>query len=168
MKKGILFSILIVVSLFAITGCFEKKDNYDEYIGYQFSGNDPWGNELAITIRSLKDDKLTWTYTDTFEDATAYQEITSKFKDGKTSFNIKDSIQVDGLKDIGGQTVDISSSYSYDYSGTLTLKDGKLFVKYEKGSLTTVSSEGDSASYQVGPLDDKDKTVTLKKVVDNS
>lgn len=168
MKKSILFSVLTMISLFAITGCFSKKDNYDEYIGYQFSGTDPWGNELAITIRTLKDDKLTWTYTDTFEDATVYQEITSKFKDGKTSFNVKDSIQVDGLKDIGGKTVDISSSYSYDYSGTLTLKDGKLFVKYEKGALTSISSEGGSSSHQVEALNNKDKEVTLKKVVDNS
>ena len=151
--------VFAFVMTFALTGCGSKKsDNYEEYIGYQFSGKDPWGSELAITVRTLKDDKLTWTYTDVLGEGessvTVYNELTTDFKDGSTSFTVS------------GETED--KLYSFEYKGILTLKDGKLTVKLESGSLTSNSAEGGSSSHQVGPLEDAAKTVTLTKVVDNS
>ena len=127
---------------------------YEHYIGYQFSGKDPWNNELAVTLRTLENDKLTWTYTDVIGDGenaiTIYNELTTEFKDGITSFNVKGN----------------ENDYTYDYSGTLTLKEGKLVIVLESGQLTSNSTEGGSSSHQVGALDDNAKTITLEKVVD--
>ena len=156
--KKFLTIMLAVVLAFVITGCSKdtkEADNgeYAEYLGYQFSGQDPWGAELAVTIREIKDDKITWTYTDTLtKDITVYKELTTTLKDNKSSFTVKGK---DG-------------DNSFSYSGTLSLKDGKLTIKYSKGELTTKSSEGDSSSYQVEALEKAAKTVTLTKVVDNS
>jgi ABC-type glycerol-3-phosphate transport system substrate-binding protein len=157
--KKILTIMLAVVLAFVITGCSkdakenENKGEYADYLGYQFSGQDPWGTELAVTIREIKDDKITWTYTDTLtKEITIYQKLTTDFKDDKSSFTLK------GEED----------NYSYNYSGRISLKDGKVTVKYSKGKLTTKSSEGDSSSHQVEALESAAKTVTLTKVVDNS
>ena len=158
--KKILTIMLAVVFAFVITGCNkDTKSNdtdngeYGEYVGYQFSGQDPWGTELAVTIREIKEDKITWTYTDTLtKEVTVYKELTNTLKDDKASFTVKGN---DG-------------NYSFNYSGSLTLKDGKLIIKYSKGELTTNSPEGDSNSYQVEALEKEAKTVTLTKVVDNS
>ena len=152
------FAFLVVGALVLVLAGCSKKTDYKDYIGYQFSGKDPWGSELAITIRTLEDDKLSWTYTDVLgegeEAVTVYSELSSTFKDGSCEFMISGSTDKEG----------VTSSYN----GTLTLKDGKLTVKYTDGALTTKSAEGDSNAYQVGPLDEANRTVTLTKVVDNS
>ena len=153
--KKYLVGLLAVVLCFALVGC-AKKNDYKEYIGYQFSGKDPWGGELAITVRTLENDKLAWTYTDVLGEGessvTVYNELETEFKDGSTSFTVK------GNED----------NYSFNYVGTLSLKDGKLIVKLTDGALEEKSTEGGSASYQVGPLEEAARTITLEKVVDNS
>lgn len=153
--KKYLVGLLAVVFCFVLVGC-GKKDDYKEYLGYQFSGKDPWGGELAITVRTLENDKLTWTYIDVLGSGetsiTVYNELETEFKDGTTSFTVK------GDED----------DYSFNYDGTLTLKDGKLEVKLSSGALEEKSTEGGSASYQVGPLDDAAKSITLTKVEDNA
>ena len=153
--KKYLVGLLTLVLCFVLIGC-DKKDDYKDYIGYQFSGKNPWDGELAITIRTLENDKLTWTYTDVLgsgENAvTVYNELSTEFKDGKTSFTVKGN----------------EGNYSFNYVGTLAFKDGKLEVKYTEGALEEKSTEGGSASYQVGPLDEAARTITLTKVVDNS
>ena len=163
-NKLFVIGITLVV-LFSLTAC--KKDNkkeekttsdYSEYVGYQFAGKDPWGSELAITVRSIENGKITWTYTDvlgTGESAvTAYSELTTDFSDNTTSFTTSGKGDKEG--------------YTFEYAGTLTLNDGKLTVKLTNGSLTEESTEGGSAAYQVGPLDENAKTITLTKVVDNN
>ena len=47
---------------------------YAEYAGYQFSGTDPWGGTLSITVRTIVDGKMEWTFTDVFDNHTLYQE----------------------------------------------------------------------------------------------
>ena len=159
MKKisTIVASFLVLLMAVVLTGC-NKKADYDEYLGYQFSGKDPWGNELAVTIRTLENDKLTFTYTDVIgsgsDSVTVYSEATATFKDGSAKFNVK------------GKADD--SSYTFDYNGVLTLKDGNVEIKYETGAITEKSTNGDSDSYQVGPLEDAKKAIVLKKVVDNN
>ena len=145
---------LLFSCVFILTAC--GKSNYDEYIGYQFSGKDPWGNELAITIRTLENDKLTWTFTDVItgeKGITLYNELETEFKDGETSFNVK------------GEAED---NYTFDYTGTLTLKYGNLLVKFEKGQLTSNSSNGGSSSHQAEALADDNRVIVLTKVVDNA
>ena len=158
MKK---FSKLLVIALMfiltlSLTAC-KKEADYKDYIGYQFSGKDPWGNELAVTVRTIENDKITWTFTDVVGEGesslTLYNELSTEFKDGETSFNAKGSAD---------------DNNTYDYTGTLTLKDGKLLVKFEKGSVTTNSTEGGSSAYQAEALEESARTITLTKVVDNS
>ncbi len=150
--KKIFTLMLAVVLAFVITGC-KKDEDYKDYMGYQFAGKDPWGTEVAVTIRSLEDDKLTWTFTDTLtQEVTVYDELTTELKDSKTSFTVKGE----------------DDKYSYEYSGTLTLKDGKLLVEYTKGSLVGKSTEGGSSSHNVEAVEESNRTVTLTKVVDNS
>ena len=156
LSKIFAFSLIAVITVMLV-GC-GKKANYDEYIGYQFSGKDPWGNSLAVTIRTLENDKLTWTYTDSIDNGenpiTLYNELTTDFKEGSTSFNVKGNADVESI--------------SFDYTGKLTLENGKLTITYEKGQVTTDSTEGGSTSHNVDALDAKEKTITLTKVVDNS
>ena len=120
MKK---ISKLLVIALvffltLSLTAC-KKEADYKDYVGYQFSGKDPWGNELAVTVRTIENDKITWTFTDVVGEGesslTLYNELSTDLKDNATSFNAK------------GNADDTNT---YDYTGTLTLKDGKLLVKF--------------------------------------
>ena len=153
----VLATLLTIVLVFTLTGCGSK--NYDDYIGYQFAGKNPWGGELAITLRTLEDSKLTYTFTmdlGSGESSTlVYAEPEGILKDDSLSFIIM------------GKDND-HENYEYDYSGTLTLKDGKVVVELEKGQVTVKSTEGGSTAYNVGALEDEQKTITLEKVVDNS
>ena len=152
----IAFSLIAAVTTLLV-GC-GKKANYDEYIGYQFSGKDPWNGLISVTIRKLENDKLTWTYTDVLGEGetsiTAYAELTTDFKDGSTSFNAKGNTDVE--------------NNSFDYTGTLILKDGKVSITYEKGQITSESTEGGSTSYIAEALENNQKTITLTKVEDKS
>jgi len=64
MKKGVLFiASVIVIAAFILAACGNSKegklpvsdDAYAEYVGTQFSGQDPWGGILTITVRSIVD-----------------------------------------------------------------------------------------------------------------
>ena len=157
MKKfSRMFSVVLGVFAFAIlTGCGVKKD-YKEYVGNQFAGKDPWGNGLTMTVRTIEDNKMTYTFTVLYgegeESKTAYKELSGELKDDAVAFEFK------------GETTEDKNT-TFDYSGTITLKDGKLVVKYEKGQLTINSAEGGSGSQMAEALDDKAKTVTLEKVI---
>ena len=158
MKKCTKLLMIAVVMMIGIlvTGCGKK--NYEEYIGYQFSGKDPWDNEVAVTIRKIEDNKVTWTYTDVYgegeEAITLYNELTSDMKDDKVNFTVKGDTDKEGV--------------SFEYKGTLTLKDGKVILSYEDGQLTTKSTDGDSGSYHIGAVEEGKRIITLNKVVDNA
>ena len=127
------------------------KIDYSPYMGYQFSGKDPWDNILAVTIRKIEGGKIEWTYTSSFgKDISLYHELSTDFNEGKTTFTITDK----------------KEKYSYEYTGNLVLKDNKIIITYEDGSLTTISTEGNSDSNQVKALDNKE--VSLTKVIDNN
>lgn len=132
--------------------------DYSPYMGYQFSGKDPWGNNLAVTIRKIEGGKVEWTYTDVLgtgkDSMTIYNVLSTDFKDGKTSFKLTNNPK--------------DKKYSYEYEGVLSLKDGKVIISFSSGALTTNSNEGGSSSYQVGALETSSKTVSLTKVIDNN
>lgn len=131
---------------------------YADYIGYQFAGTDPWGGEVAITIRTIKDGTMELTYTDVpSKDITVYAECTQI------------PVAGDGTAPIAavGKLTD-QENVSFNYVGSLEFKDGQIILTYEEGSITTTSDQGDSDSYQVGPLTDEEKTVVLTKTVDPS
>ena len=152
MKKYLIVVLTFVMTI-TLTACLGSKD-YKEYIGYAYEGNDPWSNTLSINLKEMKDDKVTWTYNVVIGEAensiTLSDEFTSELKNGEIKFEITG-------------TVLENQDISYEYSGTITLKDNKVIVKYEKGQVTESSPEGGSASYQVGGLGD-DNEVTLKRI----
>lgn len=162
MKKfGKLFIVAIAFVLaLSLTACKKeetkeetKQINYNDYVGSEFSGKDPWGGKLEVKINKIEENKMSWTYTDTL--GSGKTEIivkgnkTNELTDGSTSFAVR------------GNTED--GKYSYEYHAKLTLQDDKIVIKYTEGALEEKSTEGGSASYQVGPLEAKDKTVTLTK-----
>lgn len=153
--KKYLTLVFALVMAFTLTACLGGKKDYKDYNGYAFEGQDPWGNSLSINLKELKDDKFTWTYNVVIgegENALTFSnEYTNEIKDGDITFNVKGT----ALED---------SNYSYDYSGTLTLKDGKVIVKYEKGQVIESSPEGGSAAYQAEGLEEGKNEVTLTKI----
>ena len=132
--------------------------DYSKYMGYQFSGKDPWDNELAVTIRTISAGKMDWTFTDLYNlgenSITLYNELSTSFDGGKSSFKLSDNI---------GDNI-----YSFNYEGKIELKDDKVYITYEKGELTSNSSNSGSTSHHVEALDKDKKIVVLTKIVDNN
>ena len=103
---------------------------YAEYAGYQFSGEDPWEGELSITIRSIVDGKMDWTFTDTYENHELYQEMEgTAIHDGVAEY------------DIEGKDLEHDNE-SFSYQGTMELKDGKVIFTFETGAVSSESPEG--------------------------
>ena len=150
MKKlaKILALVFVAVMLFAMVACGNK---YEPYEGYQFAGTNPWGEQLAITIRTIKDGKMEWTYTDIAGDLTLYEEVTgTTLKDMTADFTVK------------GDANDITK---FTYSGTLTMKDGKLIVTYTAGNIEVFSTEGGSTARMIEAVPEAERTITLERVI---
>ena len=154
-KKIRLFMFLALFAILTVTAC-GKKYTIDDYIGYQFAGKDLWGNSLVIDIRSLDEDKLAWTYTDTYgegeESFMISEKLSTNYKDGETPFNLSGKV--------------FYADYLYEYSGVLSFKDGKVIITYKNGYIMSNSLEGGSSSYSVGTMEDN-RTITLEKVINN-
>lgn len=167
MKKRCLFVIVII----AVTACLlaacgssgnEKlpvsDPEYADYIGVQFSGEDPWDGKLTITVRSIIDGKMDWTFTDVFEDYVLYQEQSATaLQDGAAAYSLEG-------KDVENEKV------GFSYQGTIELRDGQIAFSFLKGSVTTFSSEGDSDSRMAEALTDSglQNQVVLKKTADEN
>ncbi len=165
MKKGFLFATIVLAvaaGLLAACGTSGKEKlpvsdtEYAEYVGTQYSGDDPWGGKLTLTVRSIVDGKMDWTFTDIFEDHTLYQEISSTpIKDGTAEYEIQGT-------DVENEKV------SFSYKGSMELKDGQIAFSFLKGSVTVSSTEGDSDSRMAEALSDSGlkNMVILKKTPD--
>ena len=91
-----------------LLGQSQEQDS-DEYDGYQFSGQDPWGGSLSVTILSIRDGKMDWSFTDSFEGHTLYQvQKETELQDGKADFDLQG-------KDVEHDNV------SFAYQGALEL-----------------------------------------------
>lgn len=150
---AILFAAMMVLSLASCAGA--KSEDYDSYIGYQYGGNDPWGNILTVTLMTMDNGNVSFTFTDAIgegEDSYTFyaDDLTGQLKNGVIDFNAK------------GISIE-NENETFDYSGTITLKDGKLIVEFKDGQAATISENGDSGSMHVGALEDKDKVVTLSR-----
>lgn len=166
MKNKYLLVISIVMTAIVLVACGSSKDQklpvsndvYAEYVGTQFAGKDPWNGELAITIRSIVDGKMDWTFTDSFDDHTLYQEQTeTAIKDGSAEYRIQG-------KDVEDKNV------SFSYEGTMELSDGQIIFSFLKGSVTTKSSDGDSDARMAEALEASgisSKVVLVKALDDN-
>lgn len=116
----------------------------------QYTGVDPWGNPLTVTIDAITGQKMNWTYTEDF----AGQKLVQSFEDtdlvdGQAEFHVSAAIQDD-------------EHTTCDYSGTVTVQDDALTVVFTAGEMTEASPEGGSTAYHVAALDEADRTVVLK------
>ena len=116
----------------------------------QYTGLDPWGNPLTITIDAITDEKINWTYTEDFAGQMLIQSFEDiELIDGQVSFHVEGTIQ--------------DAEYiTCDYSGTMTVEDDTLTVTYSAGEMTEESAEGGSTAYHVEALEEDDRTVVLK------
>ena len=129
-----------------------KPVAWSNYIGKQYTGQDPWGNPLSVTLKEATGNEVSFAY----ESVIGEGEYTSTFRTessgespaGSMLFRVTAAAQE-------------NEALHLDYSGTLTLKNGALFVTYDAGSVTEESTEGGSASYQAQGLDEEEKTVEL-------
>ncbi len=153
-KKSIIVVAVVMILAVMLSACGAKAGPYDEYIGYQFVGSDPWGCPLGVTLRTLEDGKLEWTYSDVIgegEGAITVDAVSvDEFSDGEFSFHIT------------GEVIE-NESMTFDYTGTVKLADGKVVITYEDGQIMEENPNGGSSSYHVGALEDEAKTVTLEK-----
>ena len=161
-KRALWFGCILAAAAALLAACGGSGNEtlpvsdaeYAEYVGSQFSGEDPWGGTLTITVRSIIDGKMDWTFTDTYEDHTLYQEQTeTPVKDGAAEYEIQGK-DVENDKD------------SFSYQGTMELRDGRIAFRFLKGSVTTSSPEGDSDARMAEALSSNE--VILEKAADDS
>lgn len=123
------------------------------YMGRQYTGQDPWGNRLSVTLKGIAGNEVSFAYESVIGEGdytrTFLAESSGELKDGAIPFHIT-------------ATAKEYEAMHLDYSGRLTLKDGSLFVTYDAGSVMEESTEGGSAGYQALGLEGKDKTVELR------
>ena len=119
----------------------------------RYTGIDPWGNPLAITIDSIADEKISWTYTEDFAGQMLVQSFAdTDIIDGQVAFHVEGTIQ--------------DADYiTCDYSGTMTVGDDALTITFTSGEMTEASPEGGSTAYHVEALEEADRTVVLKSAV---
>lgn len=166
--SSIVFLFLIVLlmltacgnSEFGLTGNNEKPMTppvmpapWSDYIGRQYAGKDPWGNYLSIILKWADGNKVSFEYEAVIGEGeyirTFLTESSGEPQGGTMPFHI----------------TAVAKEYEEmhcDYSGSLTLKDGSLFVTYDAGSVIEESPEGGSAGYQAFFLEGENKTVELR------
>lgn len=142
-KKTVLCLIAIML-IFSATACGSSSsvpvsDNvYADYVGCQFSGTDPWGGSLSVTVRSIVNGKTEWTFTDSFDDHTLYQEIKgTDIREGTAEFDIK------------GRDVE-HKEVSFAYQGSLELQDEQMIMTLDSGAVNEGSSLTRSAESLAG------------------
>lgn len=130
-----------------------KPADWSNYIGKQFTGEDPWGNPLSVTLEGIEGNEVSFAYESVIGEGeyarTFLAESSGEWKDGTIQFHVAAAAKE-------------YAAMHLDYSGHLTLKDGRLFVTYDAGSVVEESTEGGSAGYQALGLEGEDKTVELR------
>ncbi len=123
---------------------------YAEYSGYQFTGKDHRGGTLTVTIISIADGKMDWTFIDSSEGHTLYQvQKETVLQDMKAPFAIQG-------KDVENDGV------TSDYQGTLELKDGKVTVTFDSGSQAVLDRTADGP-YTVYTVREGDSAHSIAK-----
>jgi len=130
-----------------------KPADWSNYMGKQYTGKDPWGNPLSVTLKGMAGNEVSFAYESVIGEGeharTFLAESSGERKDGAIPFHVT-------------ATAKEYAAMHLDYSGHLTLKDGSLFVTYNAGSVVEESTEGGSAGYQALGLEGEDKTVELR------
>ena len=134
----------------AVAAADTEASEFAEFEGFQYAAADPWEGEISVTIRSVSGNDIEWTYTDVISDNTCYAELNSTLEDGKAEFTAEGKVNNE-------------DSANFSYSGTIELKNGQIIITLTDGAIKSNSEEGGGASYQVGPLEDAARTITLDK-----
>ena len=131
-----------------------KPATWSNYMGKQYTGQDPWGNRLSVTLKETTGNEVSFAYESVIGEGeytrTFLTESSGEWKDGTIPFHVAAAAKE-------------YAAMHLDYSGHLTLKDGRLFVTYDAGSVVEESTEGGSAGYQALGLEGKEKTVELRE-----
>ena len=153
--RKMMAAIVIVLAALACVCCSSEKEagtDYSDYVGVKYTGEDPWGNSLSITLQSIDGSDVSFEYEDVIGEgdymSTFKAESSGELEDGVVAFHIT-------------ATAAENEAVQCDYTGSLELKDGSLFVTYDDGQVNEESPEGGSASYQAQGLEGDDKTVEL-------
>lgn len=165
-NKYVIIISVIAMAAMVLAACGSSEDEslpvsdnaYAEYVGAQFTGQDPWGGELTITVRSVVDGKMDWTFTDSFDGHTLYQEQgETVVQDGSAEYSIQG-------KDAENENV------TFSYEGTMELREGRITFRFIKGSVIAESSDGDSDSCVAEALEASgiSNEVILVKTADDS
>ena len=130
-----------------------KPATWSNYMGKQYTGQDPWGNRLSVTLKETTGNEVSFAYESVIGEGeytrTFLTESCGEWKDGTIPFHVAAAAKE-------------YAAMHLDYSGHLTLKDGRLFVTYDAGSVVEESTEGGSAGYQALALEGENKTVELR------
>lgn len=130
-----------------------KPADWSNYMGKQYTGKDPWGNPLSVTLKGMAGNEVSFAYESVIGEGeharTFLAESSGERKDGAIPFHVT-------------ATAKEYEAMHLDYSGRLTPKDRCLFVSYDTGSVVEESTEGGSAGYQALCLEEEEKTVELR------
>lgn len=130
-----------------------KPADWSNYMGKLYTGKDPWGNPLSVTLKGMAGNEVSFAYESVIGEGeytcTFLAESSGERKDGAIPFHVT-------------ATAKEYEAMHLDYSGRLTPKDGSLFVSYDTGSVVEESTEGGSAGYQALCLEGEEKTVELR------
>lgn len=130
-----------------------KPADWSNYMGKQYTGKDPWGNPLSVTLKGMAGNEVSFAYESVIGEGeftrTFLAESSGELTDGAIPFHVT-------------ATAKEYEAMHLDYSGRLTPKDGSLFVSYDTGSVVEESTEGGSAGYQALCLEGEEKTVELR------
>ena len=119
MKRFIL--ALAMLTLLAVA--FAEAADFPEHVGWHFNGDDPWGGALDVTVRTIEGGRMAWTFTDTFDGTSIYQEFEgTELTNGAAAFHTEGvSIDDDGL--------------TFAYDGTIALVDKVVVITFTGGQI---------------------------------
>ena len=123
---------------------------YADYIG-TYTGTDPWGGTLTLTITSIENGSLFATYSDDIEDTIYVCNLETMIDDDSAPFALAAFTNAD---DTAG----------FNYAGYMEFTgNGQIKFVYETGSVFDDSEQGGYSAYHAEALDEAAKTVTLTK-----
>ncbi len=148
----VVLCLTFMLSAFTVSAAPSETD-YSKYTNWEYTGEDPWGGDLSITLDRIENDTITWTFKDSFENSVLLQEdIETPIQDGTAAFSLQ------------GKDTE-SDNTTFAYQGSFTLEDGKVTFTLDSGSVMIESPEGGSSARVAEALDvsAKENTVTLDR-----
>ena len=119
--------------------------NMQNMVG-EYNGKDPWDYDLTVIINSISNNDINLVISNEYYK----KEVSTKLINDTAAFHI--------------QGISEDNRYEVNYSVALSLTDNGISIKFVSGYLTSISSSGNASFANVGPLNESEKTVILKKI----